>query len=151
MSILRKCPTCKEHKLFSHRCKPEWLVLNEEWHGTLTEWDEATKIRAFSHEEAAIEFTKFYDGDDFGYAVANGGSILVRVKPGFETAHNVKEFTVRGGWEPAYSVEETKPQPTAGNFFVTTDSLIPRNEIHMKDHTGRVISRIVGLGEPVSC
>lgn len=150
MSDLRRCPTCKEWKFFTHRCKPAWLVLTEDWHGTLTDWDEATTVRAFSHEEAAIEFGEQYDRDDSEYPLTYGDteSIMVRVKPDFETGLGVKEFIVRGEIEPVYSAEEVKPQPALGGFFGTIDPSIPQNEIHMIDHRGVVVSRVTGLGEP---
>jgi hypothetical protein len=150
MSDLRRCPTCQEWKFFSHRCKPAWLVLTEDLHGTLTDWDEATKIRAFSHEEAATEFGEQYDRDDSTYPLTYGDleSIIVRVKPDFETGLGVKEFIVRGEIEPTYWAEEVKPSPVLGGFHASIDPSIPQGEIHMIDDRGVVVSRITGLGVP---
>lgn len=147
---MKRCPTCKEWTFsISHKCKPQWLVLEEEHHGSLTDWDLATMVREFSAEEAATKYTERRDAEDCDYFVAGGESIVIRVKPNFETSEPVKEFIVRGEWVTAYTAEEVKPQPWIGNFHMSIDPSIPQNEIHMKDAEGRVVSRIVGIGEPL--
>jgi hypothetical protein len=60
MSNFNKCRECGEWHYDNGRCAPEYFVYHKEYMG-----DEATSVRAHSHEDAAIKYAEYYNQDDY--------------------------------------------------------------------------------------
>jgi len=87
MNNFKKCENCHEWHWTNSECNPEYLVYYE---------DEPNKMRASTHEDAALKFAEYYNNEN-DYCLINY-NIEVKV----EKDGVVKFFTV--GAEPEYGV-----------------------------------------------
>ena len=144
MSYYATCDSCGQFAWkTNHVCKPVYLALCDEWHGSLTAWDDATKIYATDPDFAAMEFGEQYDRDDSDYSIVGCETLRVAIKLDVDGSP-VHLFEVSGEWTTSYMAEEVKEPPILGGFQITVDPSIPQGEVHLVDK-GRVFSRIVGL------
>ncbi len=87
MNDFNKCKKCGEYHWSHENCRPEYSVYYEPYMG-----DEAKKVRASSHENAALAFAQYYN-DRSDYALMNE---TINVKVEFEGI--IKFFSI--GAEP---------------------------------------------------
>jgi hypothetical protein len=95
MKDYKKCTICGEYHWTDSKCLPIYLVYHEEYMG-----DEPKEVRAVDHEEAAEEYGRYYNEDD--YPLMNSDIEVKVVCPDGEE----KWFTVSAEPDIHYSTNE---------------------------------------------
>lgn len=95
MCKYKRCDKCHEWHYNSSDCKPEYLVYYEDYMG-----DEPMKMRALSHQDAALKFAEYYN-TYCDYCLMNE-SIIVKV----EKDSIIKFFEVGAEPDVHYSSNE---------------------------------------------
>jgi hypothetical protein len=118
VSDYQRCSICGDYDwASSHRCKPIFYVLYPDWHGD--DWEDAWRIHARDHEEAAETWAERSDSEGGEYEIVSGSDVLVYVRKHDEDVSEAKTFAVTGETVPQYRAMECDPEKfKKGNYFI---------------------------------